>query len=88
VAFKGDAAMARLLLDHGADLEADNGGGMTPIMFAAMFGRTGVVGILREAGASLRQRNRLGVSAGWLVGWSRGLAAAGRWLRLRPAGGL
>jgi ankyrin repeat protein len=36
---------------------------MTPIMFAAMFGRTRVVEQLKAHGASLKRRNRLGISA-------------------------
>ena len=56
-----------LLLDHGADIEADNGGGMTPLMFAALFGRHKVVEHLKARGASLEHRNRFGFSAGLLV---------------------
>lgn len=67
VAFKGFHEIALLLLEHGADIDADNGGGMTPIMFAAMFGRIRVVEQLRGWGASLQRRNRLGLSAGFIV---------------------
>jgi hypothetical protein len=56
-----------LLLQHGADIDADNGGGMTPLMFAATFGRTRVVTQLQARGASLKRRNWLGVSASFLV---------------------
>jgi ankyrin repeat protein len=49
-----------LLLQHGADINADNSMGMTPIMFAAMFGRTRVVEQLRAHGGSLKCRNRVG----------------------------
>ena len=59
--------MVALLLEHGADIDADNGGGMTPIMFASVFGRTKVVEQLQGRGASLRRRNRLGLSAKLLV---------------------
>ena len=47
---------------------------MTPIMFAAMFGRTRVVEQLRSRGASLTRRNRLGISARLIVSVSRLLA--------------
>jgi len=71
VAFKGDEAVAALLLERGADVDADNGGGMTPIMFAALFGRTRVVEQLRAHGASLAHRNCVGISARWMVHFSR-----------------
>ena len=71
VAFKGYTGIVALLLEHGADIDADNGGGMTPLMFAAMFGRTRVVEQLEAAGASLQRRNRLGISARWMVRISR-----------------
>lgn len=67
VAFKGYGQIVALLLAHHADLEADNGGGMTPIMFASMFGRRAVVEQLRAHGASLQHRNRLGLSANFMV---------------------
>jgi hypothetical protein len=67
VAFKGYEEIVALLLAHGADVDADNGGGMTPLMFAAMFGRTRVVEQLKMHGASLQRRNRLGLSASFMV---------------------
>ena len=70
-AFKGYEEIVALLLDHGANMEADNGGGMTPLMFAAMFGRTHVVEQLKARGASLQHRNRLGLSASFMVRISR-----------------
>jgi hypothetical protein len=65
-----------LLLKHGAEIDADNGGGMTPLMFAAIFGRTKVVEQLEAEGASLRRRNRLGLSTSFMVRISRWVA---RW---------
>jgi len=44
-----------LFLPHGADIDADNSVGMTPIMFVALFGRTRVVEQLRARGASLQR---------------------------------
>jgi len=55
------------LLAHGADIDADNGGGMTPIMFASLFGRTRVVELLKAHGAALNRRNRFGISANLMV---------------------
>jgi ankyrin repeat protein len=74
VAFKGYDDIAALLLGHGADVDADNGGGMTPLMFAAMFGRYEVARRLQDHGASLKRRNRLGLTAGFMVGLSHGIA--------------
>ena len=71
VAFKGYENIVSLLLEHGADIDADNGGGMTPLMFAAMFGRTQAVAQLQAHGASLQRRNRLGISASFMVRVSR-----------------
>ena len=73
VAFKGYAEIVSVLLEHGASIDADNGGGMTPLMFAAMFGRNEVVELLKLRGASLQRRNRLGVSANFMVSISRGI---------------
>jgi ankyrin repeat protein len=74
VAFKGYEEIVALLLEHGADIDADNGGGMTPLMFAAMFGRSKVVAPLQAHGASLQRRNRLGISASFMVRVSRWIA--------------
>ncbi|MGO8930767.1 MAG: ankyrin repeat domain-containing protein [Limisphaerales bacterium] len=60
-----------LLLEHGADIDAKNGVGMTPIMFAAMFGRTRVVEQMKAHGASLKGRNHLGISARLMVSASQ-----------------
>jgi ankyrin repeat protein len=70
-AFKGYEEIIAALLEHGADIDADNGGGMTPLMFAAMFGRSQVVAQLQAHGASLQRRNRLGISASFMVRVSR-----------------
>jgi len=40
---------------------------MTPLMFAAMFGRTKVVELLKRHGASLTRRNCMGISAQWMA---------------------
>jgi ankyrin repeat protein len=54
----GDAAMAELLIEHGADLEADNRGpsaprGGTPLYVAAAWGRVEVVELLLARGAAV-----------------------------------
>ena len=47
---------------------------MTPLMFAAMFGRGKVVEQLKARGASLQHRNRLGLSASFMIRVSRWIA--------------
>jgi len=44
---------------------------MTPLMFAAMFGRNQVVEQLKARGASLQRRNRLGISARFMTRLAR-----------------
>ena len=38
---EGEIALLRLLLEHGAVVESENGSGMTPLMFAAREGKKG-----------------------------------------------
>jgi len=64
VAFKGYENIAVLLLKHGADINADNGAGMTPIMYASLFGRAKAVELLRAHGASLETTQSFG-DFGW-----------------------
>jgi ankyrin repeat protein len=68
VAFKGYQEIAALLLQHGADIDADNGVGEQ----------------LQAHGASLRRRNRLGISARWMVRISRWLGRFFRCPAIRP----
>jgi len=51
VAFKGDLAMAELLLDHGAGVDSPSPDGRTPLMFAAMFNRLDIMRLLIARGA-------------------------------------
>jgi hypothetical protein len=70
--YNGDLETTRMLLEHGADIDADNGGGMTPLMFAVMFGRVKVAAQLQARSASMQRHNRRGLSAGFMVrlsGW-------------------
>jgi ankyrin repeat protein len=70
----GNADTTRLLLRHGADVAADNGCGMTPLMFAATFGGIREVEQLKGHGASLQHRNHPGLSACFMARVSRRIA--------------
>jgi ankyrin repeat protein len=48
VAFKGGLVIAKLLVKHGADPNADQGGGRYPVQFAAMFGNPDIVAFLNS----------------------------------------
>ena len=82
-AFKGYEEIIDALLEHGADIDAGNGGGMTPLMFAAMFGRSKAVVQLQAHGALLQRRNRLGISASFMVRASRWMARLFQRLQLQ-----
>lgn len=60
---KGDADAVSALLAQGAPIEAADAMGHTPLMLAAMCGRTGVVRLLCERGASLSGKDTLGLTA-------------------------
>ena len=53
VAISGQAGMARLLLEHGADVDAVDGNGATPLQIALQHHQVEVGEILRKAGARL-----------------------------------
>ena len=55
-AFKGNLAMVRLLLEHGADVEGASPDGKTALMMAAMFNRTEIVEYLIGQGADPHAR--------------------------------
>jgi len=57
------AETARLLLDHGADIEARREDGATPLMQAASHGSTSVVKVLLDRGALLEARDNDGGTA-------------------------
>ena len=68
----GNADTTRRLPEHGSSVDRRNDRGQTSLMFAAMFGRGKVVVQLQAHGASLRRRNRLGLSVSFMVrvsGW-------------------
>jgi ankyrin repeat protein len=63
VAFKDELEIARQLIAAGADPDAPNGMGRTPLMFAVMFGRKAMVDLLLEAGADPTLNDGEGKSA-------------------------
>jgi ankyrin repeat protein len=79
VAFKGYLKLAELLLWHGADIHADNGGGLTPIMLASMFGRKAMVALLEQHGAALNVIHPLTYQARLLVFFAPLLRLFVRW---------
>ena len=52
----GTAAMAKLLIDAGADINAETSGGYTPLIVAAGRGKTQVAKVLLDAGANVNAR--------------------------------
>ena len=55
--------VARLLLDHGAQVEARDPEGSTPLLRAAAHGETGVVKLLLDRGADVAERDGTGQTA-------------------------
>jgi ankyrin repeat protein len=62
-AFKGDAVMIRLLVDHGAEIDGRCADGKTALIFAAMFDRVEAFEELIAAGASAELHDAAGASA-------------------------
>lgn len=56
-------AIAELLLEHHAYIDAASPNGSTPLMLAAQYGSENMVRLLLEAGADTSLRNQLGLSA-------------------------
>lgn len=54
--------MVQLLLEHGADIEAKDGYGWTPLLLAAQKGHEAVVRLLLEKGANIEAKGRDGWS--------------------------
>ena len=63
VAFKGFAAIARLLLDAGADPARTNRAGQTALMMAALFNQREIISMLLTAGADRSARDSSGKTA-------------------------
>jgi hypothetical protein len=57
------AAIARLLLDKGANLEVRDKHGATPLLYAAGYGETAVVKLFLERGANIEETNSDGRTA-------------------------
>ena len=56
--FTGHEICVRLLLDNGADVDAVQDGGNTPLLLAAARGHDAVMRLLIDRGADIRVRNR------------------------------
>ena len=63
VAFKGGLSIAKLLVKHGADPNADQGGGRYPVQFAAMFGNPDIVEFLNSLQPATKPSFSLGLLA-------------------------
>lgn len=59
----GHEAIARLLLERHAYIDAESPNQTTPLMMAAMYGNAGTVKLLLDAGADMNLRNAVGLSA-------------------------
>jgi len=59
----GHEAIARLLLEHHAYVDAESPNQTTPLMMAAMYGNAATVKLLLDAGADMNMRNAVGLSA-------------------------
>jgi len=69
MAFTGDLQKARLLLDHGADIDAvDEEYRSTPLGYAARWGRREIVAFLLERGADV---NKSGAPWATPLAWAR-----------------
>jgi ankyrin repeat protein len=67
-AISGDRVdAARALIAAGADVNLGNGGGYTPLMFAAGDGKIALVKLLLAAHAAVDARNDVGATALWLA---------------------
>lgn len=82
VAFKGKIPLVKLLLKAGAYINADNGGGKTPLMFAAMFGHRDVVEYRLSSGANSQSQTLLGISAQQIARFTGAFRSLGSLLSL------
>lgn len=82
--------MVRLLLDNAAYIDAASPNGSTPLMMAAMYGRSDVLKVLIEEGADASLRNEKGLTAidfAQQVGRSANVEAIASALRARQPKG-
>lgn len=54
-AMNGDVSVVKLLLQHGAKVDADDGSGQTPLFLAANWSRYDAVELLIEHGANVNR---------------------------------
>ena len=59
----GDETMVRLLLERGANVEAKDNDGMTPLELAAIYGRQDVGDLLMSFGANIAEQGTMGQTA-------------------------
>ena len=71
VSFKGDRAIAQVLIQGGAGVNGGGPDGKTPLMFAAMFDRLDLVDQLLEQGADPARRTTDGMTAETLARMGR-----------------
>jgi ankyrin repeat protein len=74
-ALKGHIAVVRVLLEHGAKLDARNATGGTPLHDAALAGQTAVVELLLDKGAAINAKDTEGGETPLhrAASWNRGL---------------
>ncbi|BCZ82462.1 hypothetical protein PTKU64_61370 [Paraburkholderia terrae] len=60
---KGDAEIARVMIDHGANVKHANASGVTPLMAAAYGGYDGIAALLLARGADESLKDNRGMTA-------------------------
>lgn len=83
-AFFGSTGVAQLLMAHGADVNARDRGGDTPLMYAAVAGRQKMAALLLAHGANLTEDDRRGRVAIYLAAQNGHVALAKYLENYRP----
>ena len=78
VVFKGYLPIAALLIEHGADVDHQNGAGQTALMTAAMFGRDEMVDLLLGRGVNVALADHAGNTARSLAAMQNNVELAER----------
>ena len=60
---KGDVALAKTIINYGADVNETTNRGMTPLMFAARYNNVEITNLLLEKGAKLDVKDNNGFTA-------------------------